>query len=354
MPLHYDETLDQITSLTSFHISPILEMIVSLQAFVHPWRVREWTREVVDIMGITFQDDISNLYNAHNTGSDFIELAIDYPDQNDIPGFIKYVKEMPINQFIFYLQGRIIPLEMIPENGDPTKTSQMIDSYMESKDQKELCIIPGNIKNISSIKKKLPELWEKYWEKYFREELKNIQNVWEDSVSQKEDFLLRNGGKHLLKKITGKDHLPPLIPENIPYSSVQYVPIQKMHRAYQIYYGYGNATILYDTGLTDSRVTELRQLKESILTTIKALGDDNRLKILKIVADAYQNLNGKKIAEKLSLSQSVVSRHLGQLKEAGLITEFSQDNRNITYSIEWDTISTISSRLQEYMEAESN
>ena len=354
MPLHLDETLDKITSLTSFQISPLLEMLASLQAFAHPWRVRKWTEEVVSIMGKDFQHDLSELYTVHNMGSDFTEFAIDYADQNDIPGFINYVREMPVNQFIFYLQGRILPLELIPENGDPNEVHQLINSYMDNSDHAELCLIPGNTKDIASIRIKLPELLEDYWMKYFKGQLGHIDTILEESIKEKENFLIRNGGTPLLKKITGKEHLPPLIPDNMPYSSVRYIPIYRMHKTYQIFYGYGNVTILYDSGLTNSRTTELRQLKDSILTTMKALGDENRLKILKMVADAYQNLNGKKIAERLGLSQSVVSRHLGQLKEAGLIKEFSPDKRNITYSIEWEAIGDISSMIQKYMEAESN
>ena len=113
LPLHLNESQDNITAMTSFMVSPVLEMLVSLQAFAHPWRVRKWTEEVTAVMGLNFKKDLSDLYQSHNLGCDFIELAIDFTDQNNIPAFIKYIREMPVKQFIFYLLGRIIPLKAI-------------------------------------------------------------------------------------------------------------------------------------------------------------------------------------------------------------------------------------------------
>jgi DNA-binding transcriptional ArsR family regulator len=353
MPLHLNESQDNFTSLTSFQISPVFEMIVSLQAFTHPWRVRKWTEKVTAIMGESFQQELITLYTAHNIGCDFIECAADYPDQGNIPGFINYVRDMPVNRFIFYLLGRIIPIELIPENGDMKKVQHIQTSYMEKNSQEVNCVIPGTIDDIPTVRKQITDLWELYWNRYFQKESENLYTIWEDSIREQERFLIRNGGKPLMKKISGHDKMPRQIPENMPYSSIRYIPIYRIHKECQIYFGYGNITVLYDASMSDKRTIKVQQLKTSILTTLKALGDENRLKILKLVADSYQKLNGKMIAEKVGLSQSVVSRHLGQLKEAGLIKEFSPDNRNITYTIEWDIISLVSSGLQNYLEAGS-
>ncbi|MFP4363076.1 MAG: ArsR/SmtB family transcription factor [Spirochaetia bacterium] len=65
----------------------------------------------------------------------------------------------------------------------------------------------------------------------------------------------------------------------------------------------------------------MKQNKEQLITILKALADEKRLGLLqKINTNAY-GLNGKMLARHLNLSTSVISRHLKQLKDAGLIDE---------------------------------
>jgi DNA-binding transcriptional ArsR family regulator len=79
------------------------------------------------------------------------------------------------------------------------------------------------------------------------------------------------------------------------------------------------------------------------------LGDGSRLDILRLIARHESRMNGKRIAEKLNLSASAVSRHLAQLKEAGLILEETQDNRTITYRLQRETITTLADRVLDYL-----
>ena len=60
-------------------------------------------------------------------------------------------------------------------------------------------------------------------------------------------------------------------------------------------------------------------------------------------------MNGKAIAKKLNLSAPTVSRHLGQLKEAGIISEESADNRTITYTLQREAIFDLPDTLMDYL-----
>ena len=82
---------------------------------------------------------------------------------------------------------------------------------------------------------------------------------------------------------------------------------------------------------------------------LRALADENRLKILRLISEEELAYNGRKIAEKLKLSPSVVSRHLGQLKDAGLVIEHSPDNRNILYIAQREKISELPQILLRYL-----
>jgi len=57
-----------------------------------------------------------------------------------------------------------------------------------------------------------------------------------------------------------------------------------------------------------------------LLVRLRALADDNRLRILKMIAQE-EELKSQDIIEKLDLSQSAASRHLQQLSATGFLTE---------------------------------
>jgi len=80
-------------------------------------------------------------------------------------------------------------------------------------------------------------------------------------------------------------------------------------------------------------------------TIFEALADGSRLDILHLIMPHGDQMHGKRIANKLNLSASAVSRHLAQLKEAGLIVEETQDNRTFTYKIQENAISTLPDTL---------
>ena len=104
--------------------------------------------------------------------------------------------------------------------------------------------------------------------------------------------------------------------------------------------------MLYNCRISVERTLELETLTVSTLKTFRSLGDENRLKILQLIAHKEKSINGKMIAQELELSPSVVSRHLAQLKEGRLIEEFSPDNRAITYAIRMDRIRNLSEDLE--------
>ena len=74
-----------------------------------------------------------------------------------------------------------------------------------------------------------------------------------------------------------------------------------------------------------------------------------RLRLLQIIATDAHRFNGRKLAKYMYLSPSVVSRHLKQLREAGLIEEHSPDNRNVVYRIDYAVVESLSSELLKYI-----
>jgi DNA-binding transcriptional ArsR family regulator len=116
-----------------------------------------------------------------------------------------------------------------------------------------------------------------------------------------------------------------------------------------VFYGYGSAQVLYDCSITRDHERKIEDYKAKSIVALKALADENRLKILKLISQNERLINGKKIAKKLELSPSVVSRHLAQLKDAGLIEEYSSDKRNITYSFHISRLRALGEDLEAFI-----
>jgi len=158
-------------------------------------------------------------------------------------------------------------------------------------------------------------------------------------------LLARLGGAGLLEHVTGKSELLPPLPEEYPVTDIVFIPVYLMPSSVYMFYGYGNITVLFNSERTEARLAELERNKQQLVSIFKALADGSRLDILRLIMHHGDQMHGKRIANKLNLSASAVSRHLAQLKEAGLIVEETQDNRTFTYKIQENAISTLPDTL---------
>jgi predicted transcriptional regulator len=70
---------------------------------------------------------------------------------------------------------------------------------------------------------------------------------------------------------------------------------------------------------------------------------------VKLLFQHNKSLNGQNIAERMHISRSVVSKHLQQLKDVGIVRERSPDKRNYIYSIDLKTLRAISPGLLEVL-----
>jgi DNA-binding transcriptional ArsR family regulator len=71
-------------------------------------------------------------------------------------------------------------------------------------------------------------------------------------------------------------------------------------------------------------------IEDQWITTLKALADKSRLRILRTLLDKSMTVND--LSERLSISQYNVSKHLRILREAGLVEATKMANRR-EYSI---------------------
>lgn len=351
MPLQVIETADPLTDLVRLQTSPVYEMIISLQKLLRLSRQEDWTRAAREILPSGFWGELADLYEPFGNGSVFFELAIDYPDHEDLVGFADYVRGLDPISFMFYIVGRILTREELAAT--ELETEAVIDRLTELNSRFSChCLdspLDEILTDVPAFQNRLADLWQTYSEAFFASLIEEWQPHWERALNEKAGILYRDGGQALLEHVTGRQELPDPLPPDQPVTEVVFTPVYTIPYPVYMFYGYGNVTVLFDSQRTENRRTEIERTRQEVIAVLKALSDNTRLDILRLIYHHGGEMHGKQIAAKLKLSASAVSRQLGQLKEAGLIAEESQDNRTITYRLQRDVITTLPDKLMDYL-----
>ena len=353
MPLEVIDTADPLAQMIEFKTSSIYEMMLSLRILLEPTRThRQWAMKTATKVSSDFMDELTAINKPFFMGQAFFEFAVDYENHDDVPGFIDYVLNMSPAQFMFYVIGRVVPLPMLEEINltHANINSLLYDqnlSYAESCAKMPLEII---LADIPAFQTRLTDMWRYYWETVFQDEIEDLQQYWEPAILDRERVLSREGGEGLMQSVTGRfKRLPPPLPADHPIQEVLIIPSYMLPTRAFLFYGYGNVTVLFDATLTEDRVQEIEQEKEKAVNVLRALGDATRLNILQVIAHSHGKVHGQLIAKKLDISPSVVSRHLSQLKESGVLAEVPQEDRKIYYRLVEDAILTLPEKILDYI-----
>lgn len=351
MPLEMIESTDPFAALIRFEISPVFELILSQHLLLKTKRRADWAQAARKALPAALQQELNAVYGPYMDGFFFFELGVACRDHNDVPGFIADVRAMDPVEFVFYLTGRTVTLEALRATRlEPAA----VRAALAASPYGAMCLcheVPFDaiLADVPAFQRRLTDLWQWYWEVFFREETVTLRPHWEAAVADKQAVLAREGGLGLFEHITGKRQLPPPLPAEIPVREIVFVPTYLSNSSVFMFYGYGNVTVLFDSERTQARSVEIALGKERALALLKALGDSSRLDLLRVIAQHEGRLNGKKIAEHLNLSASAVSRHLAQLKDAGVILEETGENRAVTYRLQWDALTELPDLLREFL-----
>lgn len=344
---------DEFRSMITFRTSTIYEMLLSLGALQHPSRRHDsWAEQTNAGLPQDVLDDLDFLYSRFENGILLMELAIDYPDHHDVDGFLNWVEQLSVPQFLFYVLGRLAtPEEMARlEQNDESLLSLIAHAFQEvSPHTKRRYRTAGYLELLAepeTFKARILRLWRRYWTVYFKEKSKACHETWEESIAEKSMALSRQDAQEFVRKLSGKSELPEQIPRGYSTREIVLVP-SHFGPPHLMFYGYGSVTVIYDCHFTEQRREELGELEEDIIAIGKALGDKTRLRLLKWIVREPQ-LYGRKLAEICHISQPSVSRHLRILKDASLIEERPMDN-HIAYEARRGKIKNLSAQLMAYL-----
>lgn len=352
MPFEVIDSVDTLTDLFEFRTSPVYELILSIRTLVKPPRLLEsWVTSAKAALAPDVLAELVDLYQNYSDGGVYFEFPVDYADHNDVPGFFAYMRNLSEADFMHYYVGRIVPREEMPGLLRQPKVvdtlrarllafSDHYDWYTQNLD-----VV---LKDITAFKTRLVAAWAVYWEMFLRHELPVLEPLWTAGLIEKQTLLAREGGRVFLEKVVGKAHMPHELPAGTPYTSITVIPVCWLPSHIYQFFGYGNVTILFNPQYTEAHHEEVKHAKAEAIAILKALDDETRLKILRLIAQHGSRMHGKTIAERLEISASAVSRHLGLLKEGNLIAEDPRKNA-ITYRFQKETLTGLVDKLLDYL-----
>jgi DNA-binding transcriptional ArsR family regulator len=351
-PLVRTET-DELRPIITFQTSSIYEMMLSLAALHGPGpRHEEWAQRVRMELRNDLLSEVEFLYSKFENGMLLMELAVDYPDHHDLPGFLSYLEQMSIPRFLFYALGRLAPPEEM-EKLEPNLESLLSIvpfAFPEGCSKTEARLRDGGFVDLladpEGYRSRMVRLWRLYYETYFAEAINTYADLWEESVREKSLALSNDDSLEFLRRLTNHPELPEQIPQDYATERIVLVPSYFARREL-MFYGYGAVTIIYDCQLTEQRREQLGVLEEEIVAVGKALTDKTRLHLLRLVAQDPQ-LYGRQLAKLCGVSQPSVSRHLSILKDAGLVEERPESN-HITYHVVRQRVQELSPSLLAYL-----
>ena len=333
------------------HSSPLLEMLLSLESLSMPRCPQDLSGRAEEVLGGHFRRDITELYGAFAHGTMFQEFALGWEDHEDIPGFMDWIAGLDEREFAWYILGRITPVETLPEPLTGRSLASLLQQEPYVVHHAEQWYINFDwVTDLKGFRDRLISLWRHYWSGVFRYDVELLRPRWDAGIRDKEEELRKVGYRESYTNCVGSHELPDPLPADVPYRHLDFIPSCRTPHAKPItFYGYGSIKVIFNCVLQDADRERIRRMREQLVTGFKSLGDQTRIRVLKLIALNEKVVNGKWLSARLKISPSVVSRHLRQLKDSGFIEEFSEDNRNITYTVRWDNVRSVFGRLETYL-----
>ncbi|MDQ6693920.1 MAG: metalloregulator ArsR/SmtB family transcription factor [Chloroflexota bacterium] len=335
----------------NFLISPLYDMFVSLGTMIHPGERHEgWAAEVKRDLSPQMREEADYFYSLFENR--LVELAVDYPDHQDIEGFFRYLETMAAEDFIFYAAGRVMsPTDIANMTSHPLRLlAALLKSYggeHRIHDQGWRQALQILATEADATRTRLLRLLRTYWQNVYRHQVSGLQPTWDASVRERTQSLGPDRLIAVQERFLANRAMPREFPEGYPLEKVLLVPSLFLSMSSMILYGYGQMIILYDALTSDEHRNAMAHVQRRIVAVARAIEDPTRLTILRAIAKDKEYY-GSRLAAKCGITPSSISRHMKVLRDAGLINEISQDNR-VMYELRRDTLEKLCEDLQEYL-----
>lgn len=335
--------------------SPVYEMLLSIYSlkYSNP-NTADWIYRIKQRLNPELIRQISDLFGPLGEGLSLLELAIDYQDHLNLPGFLTYIESLSEETFLWYVWGRIVPKDQMRVLMADEKKALKLLSQFNPRMIHDETFIEKHRKTLldpSATMQTLCTTLHQYWQKSFKYEVQKIKPLWFQSIHEVEDELGQQETMKVVRKLTSGRDLPVMYPPNYRLENIQLVPSFLLPQDSYIIYGYGSIVIFYriNKTLEEDLIEAPDNIDlENVILVARALGDKQRLTILQALARG-ESMYGKKLAGLCGISAPAISRHMGILKDAGLISERIEDNRSY-YSFNNDQLKNFTLNIRRLLE----
>lgn len=341
--------VDASGAVSVFVESPIYETMLSMQALLVEWYDEPWAEEAREVMGVAFLRELRATLEPFRMGVDLFELAVPEAGGQDVPSFLQRLRSMPFAEFSYYVLGRLIPMKEGQLSIDPEGIRDLFENYGVYTHYLERLTSTDWQAKGPVYQRLYADLIGEFWKGYLADRYAGLAVQRSVSIARNEEYARQNGIEALFRLITGRDKMHLLVAPDEELRQVSFVPVVNIAHPFYVYSGHQDITVIYHATRTPDRIAELGEKQHRLVAIARALGDKTRFQIVKLLFQYHDALNGQNIADKVQLSKSVVSKHLQQLKDAGIVTESSPDRRNNLYSVNVTTLQQISPGLLEVL-----
>jgi len=328
------------TPVVQFTVSPTLDMLNAMYftSLVPQMEGLDgWPSELRRDMAPNLLAELDALYNypAGDPGimGIFGDDLFGRPDiWSDVDRLIEYVRSMPLGdegteaapgvQRLIYQTTFRYPDDLEPGAYDSLAPREAVHRRMDDLQDRDAPSIMALYDRPAELRERMARLIERFYAEHYRQEMGNRLPALERSVAAHRQETIADPAQ-LAARLTGRQSCLEGACAG-PFTRLVFTPSLDMGP-------YSSCAIIGDVhGLIyplepEYRGTPAEEAEEARLARVyKALGDEQRLRILRMLRD--REMYAQEIVERTGLHQSVVSRHLQFMRAVGLLQLRKQNN----------------------------
>lgn len=308
-----------------------------------PEDLLKWVEKSRPKLTESMKRDMNVFFNYESfLGLSLIRLCYEKHCYDDINDFFKLIEDYPSKELVkdFFRTG-YGPEEMLASIDDPLKVKKFLDK--SSLPEVEKWKLMYFCSSAEETKERFLALLKDFYIRIFKNNIEALKEIHIKSINYMTARLSKKPYE-LLQKLIDFDlessKLPIVIIPSYYYNTASFIS----------YYGEEESLIyIYGTAKPEFQLSEelSEQLsKEKILTAIKVLSDENRIKTIEILntTPCY----GYEISQRLGISSSTMSHHLSLLTDIGAITSVREENK-VYYKVNKDYIKKLLKQFEKLL-----